>query len=204
MPRARASAASFMFDSRRVAGTMALGGAEVNRVVAMLEVGHDGPRRMHDSAEIRCAPLPQCRPPPEDDIFAVPNAAPKAWNGVRAVKHRRRALNQELARIVGAHALQHRRDFIERFVPADFLPARVLVDALLRVGAAQRHLQPVRIVMRHQAAHALGAQAPPAHGALGIAFDLDRGSVDTVHPHRTAAVTQRTGGRHPDVVPLFD
>ena len=178
---------------------MALGSAEIQRVIAVFEIGHYGPGRMHDPRDAMRA------------VAAMQSAAGHAHVGRaeslregvelgRGGEHRCGALQKQFARILGANTLEHRRDFVERLVPADLLPAGVLVKALFGIGAAQRLGQPMGIVMAHDPGDTLAAQAPPADSTRGIAFDLDHRPVDAVREDRAGTVAKRAGRGNPGIV----
>ena len=88
-----------------------------------------------------------------------------------------------------------RDDRVERLVPGDFLPARIDVETLFRVGPLQRDLDPVRIVEIHDARLALGAHLAAVLRALRIAFDVDRDAVFDLHTNAAADVAHAAGRR---------
>ena len=73
------------------------------------------------------------------------------------------------------HALVHQPVGL---VPADLLPTRILVEALLGIRALQRLGDAVGIVELHDARRALAAYMPAADGTVGIARQFYHNAVD--------------------------
>src|SRR5574340_129256 len=185
---------------RRVARAMALGGAGVDRVVAVLEVGHDGPRRVSDPARGVRAVAAMNAAAGNPHVGRAERPA-EGEEQKRGGGESRRHLEDQLARVLGAHLVEALDDLVQRFIPADRLPARVDADAFLGVGAPQRRIHAVRIVQNHDAGDAFGAQTAAAGRALGIAFDLDDGAIDPMREDRTTAVADGARGGNPFVLP---
>ena len=66
---------------------------------------------------IRCAPLPQCRPPPAVEKFGVPKSRAEGLEGHAGCRHRRGALHHQLARVVAR--MRQAGDLIERLLPGN-------------------------------------------------------------------------------------
>ena len=184
--------------ARSVARPVPLGGSEVNRVVAVFEIRHQGPGSVEDPPD-QVGTVAAVQPSSGHPMIGSTKGPRKDLNGDTCRGVRRRTLDEELARIILADLAQALRDLAQRFLPGDLFPARIDPESLLGIRTAQGNVDPVGIVQGHDAARAFGAQPSHPVSALGISFNLDQSSVHAVPENRASPVAHAAGGRDPAI-----
>ena len=92
----------------------------------------------------------------------------------------------QLAGVVGTDLFQPAGYFVQRLVPRDLHPTRILVGALLWVGAFKRGLDPIGVIGVEGAGGALGADALVVELGTGR-IRVDGADDITIHLHHLAA-----------------
>ena len=186
--------------NRHVAGSVSLGGAEIEDIITVLEVRNNGPGCMHDTVH-EVGSVAAVQSASGDPVVLEPEGLNKSGHG-KADFTGLSGCGLEVTgpRVLVVSLAKFFDDGVHGLFPADALPLRIDANSLLGVASFDGIIQAIRVVQKHRPSRPLGADFSPTGGSLGVSLDPNHNPVYPVSADSALAVTLSAGGRYPYIL----